>query len=776
MFCPQPRKSKYLTKLPISGNPDIDRGPLHSFMAAVLPTASREGGGGGMAVCIRVPPCFGSSKRLRTEMLWETALLRGPLWPNVNYVECNASGQVMLGQIVKPICEELMIKLVAPGMKMQYTDPEGPTPLTLVACHPGWDDYLDLGESVNDMAQRLIEEDAQREQASSTASATPRLTDTGQITPIPPDRTVMVPAVEFLGSQLAGSSCDNTVHLSDTTDASASSSRPTKDVDTEDEATILGHFSDALREMANSIVGLEDGYFKALCEVIVETEKALWDLSYIDAHYASHVVTVMSLWQEAVQMAASHMEGVDITTYLTRQEDMWRATHEYVKAVVQAREECKATHAKEQEKRKQAIKANDYEDPVICLLHVTCKVAHAQCEKAVDAFINSIKATLHKHIPVHVQGPLIANALSMAFQFQMAIWRMVGEECVCPIRSKHLDWCGLAGIIQAIVETFPKNCALMFPPAPASAAPTSFSSTFKPASSHEDNDDDDMLGAGGDFHRFETSTPMPSDSGRGSAGAFSRTPYFTSGPLPYGGAFIMASDNTGAPSGASQVHVAKRGDRGRGAIDEELDLGIEADDEADGDKEAAEDTADNPPIDPNKIKLLKTIIKVPSGSQPSTAPKSGNKRGSTHLDGGSGSLESSAEDLDASRSSTWPKKKGGTPTKVTSPNQWSKADVDIVHQIQYKTDFKHFQTYRTNKIAPADLACINIVDHSAYLEVVHADPSLVIPKSVFSVAAYRATLEQQGSNVAKFDKEVGTNYKKGAKGSWAPDSEKVHID
>ena len=106
-------------------------------------------------------------------MLWETALLRGPLWPNVNYMERNTSGQVMLGQTGKPICQELMIKLVTPGMKMQYTNPAGPAPLTLVACHPGWDDYLNLGESVNEMAQRLIEEDAQREQVSSTASATP---------------------------------------------------------------------------------------------------------------------------------------------------------------------------------------------------------------------------------------------------------------------------------------------------------------------------------------------------------------------------------------------------------------------------------------------------------------------------------------------------------------------------------------------------------------------------------------------------------------------------
>ena len=61
-FFPQPQKSKYLTLLPISGNPDVDRGPLHSFAASTLPTASREGHGGEMPVRIKLLPCFGSSK------------------------------------------------------------------------------------------------------------------------------------------------------------------------------------------------------------------------------------------------------------------------------------------------------------------------------------------------------------------------------------------------------------------------------------------------------------------------------------------------------------------------------------------------------------------------------------------------------------------------------------------------------------------------------------------------------------------------------------------
>ena len=44
------------------------------------------------------------------------------------------------------------------------------------------------------------------------------------------------------------------------------------------------------------------------------------------------------------------------------------------------------------------------------------------------------------------------------------------------------------------------------------------------------------------------------------------------------------------------------------------------------------------------------------------------------------------------------------------------------------------------------------------------------------MVAYCATLKQQGGNTSKFNKEVGTNFKKGAKGSQAPDSEKVPID
>ena len=86
-------------------------------------------------------------------------------------------------------------------------------------------------------------------------------------------------------------------------------------------------------------------------------------MSRIDTHYVSQVVTVMSSWQEVVQTAASHMEGVDTTIYLARREDTRKATQDYVAAVVKAREERDTAHAVEQGARRQALKDDITETP-----------------------------------------------------------------------------------------------------------------------------------------------------------------------------------------------------------------------------------------------------------------------------------------------------------------------------------------------------------------------------------------------------------------------------
>ena len=74
------------------------------------------------------------------------------------------------------------------------------------------------------------------------------------------------------------------------------------------------------------------------------------------------------------------------------------------------------------------------------------------------------------------------------------------------------------------------------------------------------------------------------------------------------------------------------------------------------------------------------------------------------------------------------------------------------------------------------MSTINTKDHSTYINIAKAHPGTVIKKSVFSVAAYRQVLRLKGGDTSKFDKEVGVAFKKSAKGSRAPDTEKVAID
>ena len=109
------------------------------------------------------------------------------------------------------------------------------------------------------------------------------------------------------------------------------------------------------------------------------------------------------------------------------------------------------------------------------------------------------------------------------------------------------------------------------------------------------------------------------------------------------------------------------------------------------------------------------------------------------------------------------------PVKVASnTGQWTDEDLNVVRQLHYQTDLDRFQTYRRNKITPADLSTINTKDHSTYIEVAKVHPGTVIKKSVFSIAAYRQVLWLKGGDTSKFDREVGATFKKLAKGPRHP--------
>ena len=79
-------------------------------------------------------------------------------------------------------------------------------------------------------------------------------------------------------------------------------------------------------------------------------------------------------------------------------------------------------------------------------------------------------------------------------------------------------------------------------------------------------------------------------------------------------------------------------------LDEDLDAGLEANNEGDGEKDPGE--GKDPNIDAAEIEILQGIINLGAHDQVPALPKSGEKRGSGHLETSIGS-DSSAEDLDA---------------------------------------------------------------------------------------------------------------------------------
>ena len=176
----------------------MDRGPVSSFTVATLQVASREAQGNDMAIWIKLLPCFGSSKRTKYELIVEAVLSRGPLWHN--YVEHKNNGEVIVLQNSQPLCQELEVSLCLLSGRLEYMSTGGghlPL-LTLVVCCPGWDNFQDLGKTVAEMAQHLIDEDGQLEGAMPKGGTLPKEKDSTQIMALlPNDDTVLVPKADF---------------------------------------------------------------------------------------------------------------------------------------------------------------------------------------------------------------------------------------------------------------------------------------------------------------------------------------------------------------------------------------------------------------------------------------------------------------------------------------------------------------------------------------------------------------------------------------------------
>ena len=134
-----------------------------------------------------------------------------------------------------------------------------------MACHPRWDDFQDLGETVAEMSQCLIDKDGQLEGVMPKGGTLRKEKDSTEIVALPPnDNTVFVTKSEFPGGPYGAGTQENPVNLSDTPTMASHTATHPEGMEPVDGVAMLGHFNDALSEMAESLMDLEEGYFKAL--------------------------------------------------------------------------------------------------------------------------------------------------------------------------------------------------------------------------------------------------------------------------------------------------------------------------------------------------------------------------------------------------------------------------------------------------------------------------------------------------------------------------------
>ena len=82
------------------------------------------------------------------------------------------------------------------------TDRGHPAPLTLATCHAEWEDYLDLTETVTEMAHRLMKEDRQEVAMPTKVGTTPKKKEAAKSIGVPVNEGITwVTSDQFPGDQ-----------------------------------------------------------------------------------------------------------------------------------------------------------------------------------------------------------------------------------------------------------------------------------------------------------------------------------------------------------------------------------------------------------------------------------------------------------------------------------------------------------------------------------------------------------------------------------------------
>ena len=716
----------------------------------------------GMGVHLQLPGRFGPN--LDNEgLISEPALCCGPIWKNANLVVRGDDGWPLL-ENGDPVGMESPIKV---ALIDQFT-PLNCTALTNVGYEPKFtNNAFAFRESVTEMPQRLDRTRAEvaKQTAAEQKVAEPIITEECHQEALAAAHVSMyasktsnikvspMPGVQFIdpakyqsflgikpdkGEEVATASAGTLAQAprdSATMDNAPAPTETTTGVEGTQHPLDPRHLCQVLGEMNNSLKHLERGYFDCFHETVKATREVLADINEIDASYINTVLTAMAKWEKDITLVITDMYTDDCVVWDAKCNAIDEATQKFG----ETSEASRIKHADAHEAPQKAVVAGDEKDPVIKLLDQVLVKMRQVVNKAMENFQKQFEEVLVPCVPAEHLPILVSNAYNTVSQFCMTIWQMVADECIMPMWHDYLMNHGLASVMQHALEKVPSTCMRILPPRPPgpkdnltlfldslgnSLASHSGTSSYahSPASSCCSSSRYFHFGCKASAHNLRPifgGAPLASVPA-GMATGVSLFP--TSLPPPPGFKLLPTSvrvtSTSSAPTAASTPKASTSGI----ALPISIPLTGHPGGRSDflTDAFQAGNLAD---LDEELDKDLRKMARDVSHKQ---------MAGSKHVhdedidedeegDDGDGSM---FEDLDEPLPApTKRSSKAKSPAK-SGPVNWPPAEVDIVHQNRYGVDQSKMRDYRHNYLMVVDQKTFNLKNHSKYLDIILAKPSI----------------------------------------------------
>ena len=490
-YMPEPSNGEHYTLLPVSGDADTCSGNVGDFAAALLTTGSAHYRIEGRVV-VKLPGSF-TSDAASKELVNEEVYRRGPLWTNRELIEVNDDDEhtpILIDD--RTLAMERYIYVAKVDV---YTDTAASSPLTLVACKPGYEpDCDEYVETVPEMQERLDREmDEQRgaqrlnrirqmqqeeEEAAEmdTTPADPSAIPGTNLHIVTPEGVTMEDfsgtgqaVVDLTASPAQTGSLGNVGgQASQPQEAAGGSKAAGGDRISDEELNSRLLLLKCLDKMNLDQNILEDAYYKCV-ELVREVVKAVSaDLDNMENAYVAAVMTALGKWQESGAKALQSMH--------TASAKEWDKLHaELIKATVQFRNDCleaETTEANGIDKVTREIASGMRKDPATDIMERSFRCTRKVVDEAADNFCVALKDTWLGSVSSEQLPTLVASSHGVLMTFRTAIWRLITDESVWPSRLRSAGFCKMAPIVRQSLTSIPALCGLVVPPRPSEPTAT----------------------------------------------------------------------------------------------------------------------------------------------------------------------------------------------------------------------------------------------------------------------------------------------------------------